>query len=313
MSLLDKQIKVHVGISLVVAGLVLISGTARAQIPQSLISEDSLKKVSDHVYVLVGFPNVGIVVGTRGTLVVDTGLGERNGATIVRVAQKLAKGPALYLTTTHYHSEHTSGEQAFPANTIIIRNASQQEEMDKKVAAHLDVFRKQSPLNTELLKEVHFRQPDIIFDRDMKVDLGGVTARMFWLGPAHTKGDELTFVQEDSVLLPGDIVQKTIFPIMPDADATIKGWLANLDQIEAMHPKVIVTDHGDPLADASEINRERQYFLALQARALELKHQGVSAEEAGKTITAEFRPKYPDRPNPNNIAGEVMRAYEQSQ
>jgi hypothetical protein len=53
---------------------------------------------------------------------------ERNGATVARVAQKLAKGPNLYLTTTHYHSEHTSGEQAFPANTIIIRAAVQEEE-----------------------------------------------------------------------------------------------------------------------------------------------------------------------------------------
>ena len=114
-------------------------------------------------------------------------------------------------------------------------------------------------------------------------------------------------------MLPGDIVQKTIFPIMPDADATIKGWLADLDQIETMHPKIIVPDHGDAIADSSEINRERQYFLALQARAQELKRKGVSAEEAGKTITAELRPKYPDRPNPNNIAGEVIRAYEQSQ
>jgi glyoxylase-like metal-dependent hydrolase (beta-lactamase superfamily II) len=313
MSLFDKNIKVRIFLSLVVAGVILTSGTVRAQVPQSLISEDTLKKISNHVYVLVGYPNVGIVVGSRGTLVIDTGLGERNGATVVRVAQKLAKGPALYLTTTHYHSEHTSGEQAFPANTIIIRNAAQQEEMEKKVAAHLDVFRKQSALNTELLKEVHFRPPDVVFDRDMKLDLGGVTARIFWLGPAHTKGDELTFVEEDSVLFPGDIVQKNIFPIMPDADATVKGWLADLDQVEAVHPKTIVSDHGDAVADASEINRERQYFLALQARAVELKHQGVSAEEAGKTITAELRPKYPDRPNSNAIAGEVLRVYEQSQ
>jgi len=311
MSLLDK--KINRVVFFFVVGAILISVTARAQMQQTLISEETLKKVSDHVYVLEGYPNVGIVVGTRGTLVVDTGLGERNGATVVRVAQKLAKGPALYLTTTHFHPEHTSGEQAFPSNTIIIRNAAQQEDMDKGITNYVEIFRKQSAQNADLLKEVHFRPPDIVFDRDMKLDLGGVTARMFYLGPAHTKGDELTFVEEDSVLLPGDIVQKDIFPIMPNADANLKGWLANLDQIEAMHPKIIVPDHGEAVADGSEINRERQYFLALQARAVELKHKGVSAEEAGKTITAELRPKYPDRPNPNNIAGEVMRMYEQSQ
>src|SRR6266576_1964655 len=113
------------------AFLVLLGTTtvAKAQLAQPLVSEDTLTHVSEHVYALAGFPNIGIVVGNHGTLVIDTGLGERNGATVVRVAQKLAKGPNLYLTNTHYHSEHTSGEQAFPANTVILRLAMQQEEI----------------------------------------------------------------------------------------------------------------------------------------------------------------------------------------
>src|SRR6202521_900743 len=118
------------------AAFLVILGTsaiAMAQLPQPLVSEDTLTRVSEHVYALVGFPNVGIVVGSRGTLVIDTGLGARNGATVVRVAQKLAKGPNLYLTNTHYHSEHTAGEQAFPPNTTIVRLALQQDEMNKRV------------------------------------------------------------------------------------------------------------------------------------------------------------------------------------
>src|SRR5260370_26995188 len=160
-----------------VAGVLLItlaiSAIAMDQLPQPLMSEDNVTKVSDHVYVLVGFPNVGIVVGSRGTLVIDTGLGERNGATVVRAAQKLAKGPNLFLTNTHYHSEHTSGEQAFPPNTTIVRLALQQEEMNKRAVAHLDVFRGMSAQNKALLQDVKFRPADILFDRAMKLDLGG--------------------------------------------------------------------------------------------------------------------------------------------
>jgi glyoxylase-like metal-dependent hydrolase (beta-lactamase superfamily II) len=263
--------------------------------------------------VLEGFPNVAYVIGSRATLVVDTGLGERNGATVMRTEQKLAKGPILYLTTTHYHSEHTTGEQAFPANTIMIRNTVQQEEMNKGVGAHMDAFRKMSTQNFDLLQNVKFRLPDVLFDREAKLDLGGVTARLFYVGPAHTRGDELIFVEEDSVLIPGDIVQKDIFPIMPNADASLKGWLANLDNVEALHPKFIVPDHGASIVDASQIGIQRAYFLALQARALELKKQGVSVDDAGKTITAELKAKNPDWPNPNNIAGEVTRVYEQLQ
>src|SRR3979490_1906938 len=240
------------------AFLVLLGTTtvAKAQLAQPLVSEDTLTHVSEHVYALAGFPNIGIVVGNHGTLVIDTGLGERNGATVVRVAQKLAKGPNLYLTNTHYHSEHTSGEQAFPANTVILRLALQQEEMNKRVAAHLDAFRNMSTQNKDLLQDVKFRTPDILFDREMKLDLGGVTARLFYLGPAHTKADMLIFVQEDSVLLPGDIVQQKIFPIMPNEDSSVRGWLAILDQLTALSPRVIVPDHGAAVTDVSEIGKE---------------------------------------------------------
>ena len=313
MSILNYWSRARFAFLLAVTGVLFTPVFSWAQLKQPLLSEDNLKRVSDHVYVLEGFPNVAYVIGSRATLVVDTGLGERNGVTVMHAEEKLAKGPILYLTTTHYHSEHTTGEQAFPANTIIIRNTVQQEEMNKGVGAHMEAFRKMSAQNLDLLQNVKFRTPDVLFDREAKLDLGGVTVRLFYVGPAHTKGDELIFVEEDSVLIPGDIVQKDIFPIMPNADASLKGWLANLDNVEALHPKFIVPDHGAPVVDASQIGTERAYFLALQARAMELKKQGVSAEDAGKTITAELKAKNPDWPNPNNIAGEVMRVYEQSQ
>jgi glyoxylase-like metal-dependent hydrolase (beta-lactamase superfamily II) len=289
------------------------TGVAKAQLAQPLVSEDTLTRVSEHVYALVGFPNIGIVVGNHGTLVIDTGLGERNGATVVRVAQKLAKGPNLYLTNTHYHSEHTSGEQAFPANTVILRLALQQEEMNKRVAAHLEAFRNMSAQNKDLLQDVKFRTADILFDREMKLDLGGVTARLFWLGAAHTKGDMLIFVEEDSVLLPGDIVEKNLFPIMPNEDSSVKGWLAILDQLETLKPRVIVPDHGAPVIDASEIGKERAYLLDLQARGSELKRQGVPVDDAGKQLAAEFRAKYPDWQGAVYIPNEVKRVYEQAQ
>jgi glyoxylase-like metal-dependent hydrolase (beta-lactamase superfamily II) len=313
MSIENKWLGVRSTLLLIFAGIILLPAIATAQIKQPLLSEENVKRVSDHVSVMEGFPNVVYVIGSRATLVVDTGLGERNGVTVMHAEQKLAKGPVLYLTTTHYHSEHTTGEQAFPANTIIIRNSVQQEEMNKGVGAHMEAFRKISAQNLDLLQDVKFRAPDVLFDREAKIDLGGVTARLFYVGPAHTKGDELIFVEEDSVLIPGDIVQKDIFPIMPNADASVKGWLAILDNIETLHPKFIVPDHGAPIVDASQIATQRAYLLALQARAVELKKQGTSAEDAGKTITAELKAKNPDWPNPNNIAGEVTRVYEQLQ
>src|SRR5690349_9527613 len=81
---------------------------------QPVLGEDSVK-ISEHVWAIMGWPNIAIIVGSRATLIVDTGLGPHNGATIARVAAKLAPGNRkLFLTTTHFHPEHAGGEGGFP-------------------------------------------------------------------------------------------------------------------------------------------------------------------------------------------------------
>jgi glyoxylase-like metal-dependent hydrolase (beta-lactamase superfamily II) len=273
-----------------------------------MLPENSVTRVSEHVYAIVGFPNIGIVVGDRATLVVDTGLGPRNGAIVVKQAEKLAKAPILYLTTTHFHPEHAMGEQAFPPRTVIIRPAVQQDEMNKHATELMDLFRSFSAQSKELLADVKMRPPDIAFDKEIKLDLGGVTARLFWWGPAHTQGDEMIFVEGDSVLIPGDIVQDKIVPNMPNADASVKNWLAILDQLEPLHPRLIVPDHG-ALGDGSLIAKERAFLLDLQARSLELKREGKSADQAATTVTAEFKTKYPDWQTMGPVANVVKRVY----
>jgi glyoxylase-like metal-dependent hydrolase (beta-lactamase superfamily II) len=269
---------------------------------------DTATRVSDHVYAILGWPNVAIVVGSRATLIVDTGLGPRNGTTIVRVANKLASNSKLFLTTTHFHPEHAGGEPGFPPNTILIRDAVQQEEMEQHGTEMLDAFSKRSAQNAQLLAGVKLRTPDILFDSEMKLDLGGVTARLMWLGAGHTKGDELVFVEPDSSLISGDIVQSKLVPSTPGTGGSVKSWLAILDKLAPLKPRYIVPDHGE-LGDGSLIEKERVFIGDLQSRALELKRQGVSADDAGKQLTVEFKTKYADWPNLNPIANFVRRVY----
>jgi len=288
-----------------------VSATAIGQ-NQPLLPENSVTRVSDHVYAIQGWPNIGIIVGDRATLVVDTGMGPRNGATVVREVQKLAKSPTLYLTTTHFHPEHASGDSAFPAGTFLIRPAVQQEEMQARGQEFLELFRGRSPQFKELLQDVKLRTPDLTFDREVKLDLGGVTARLMWLGPAHTRGDELTLVEPDLVLFPGDIVESGLVPSMPNADSSVKGWLAILDKLEPMKPRLIVPDHG-ALGDGSLVAKERAFLFDLQTRALELKRQGTSPEDAGKLLTTELKAKYPTWENMGPVPNVVRRVYAESQ
>ncbi len=282
-----------------------------AQGQNPLLPENAVTKVSDHVYAIMGFPNIGIVVGSKATLVVDTGMGPRNGATIAREVAKLSNNRGLYVTTTHFHPEHASGIQGFPAHAILIRPAVQQEEMEKRGAQFLDLFRGRSALNKELLADVQPRTPDLVFDREVRLELGGITARLLWLGAGHTKGDELIFVEPDSVLISGDIVQNKIVPGMPNEDSSPRNWLAILDQLEPLKPRAIVPDHG-ALGDGSLIGMQRAFMQDLQGRALALKGQGTSVEEAGKLLGVELKAKYADWTNLNNIPNVVRRVYAES-
>ena len=278
-----------------------------AQNNQALLPETTTR-ISDHVYAIMGFPNIAIVVGTRATLVVDTGLGPRNGATIARVVKKLAPSGLLYLTTTHFHPEHAAGEGGFPSDTILIRARVQQQEMDAHGAEMITRFSGNSAINAELLANVKMRQPDIIFDTEAKLDLGGVTARLLWLGEGHTKGDEMIFVEPDSTLITGDIVQNKRVPGIYMEGGTPTSWIAVLDKLAPLNPRHILPDHSEP-GDASLIAQERAFIVDLQTRANALKRQGISAEDAGKRLVEEFKTKYPDWPNINAVANFVPRVY----
>ncbi len=289
----------------------LLSATGLAQSHDPMLGEDTTK-ISDHVWAIMGFPNIAIVAGSRATLVVDTGLGPKNGATIARVAAKLApNNTRLFLTTTHFHPEHAAGEPGFPANTILIRDAVQQQEMEKHGQEMIDMFSGRSAENKELLAGVALRPPDVTFSQEATVDLGGVTVRLLWFGGAHTKGDELIFVEPDRTLVSGDVVQNKTMPNIFGDGGTPATWLAVLDKVEALNAAHVLPDHSAP-GDGSLVGAERNLIAGIQTRALALKQQGVSVEDAGKQISAELKTQHPDWPN-TNAAAFVKSVYAEPQ
>src|SRR6202790_2229262 len=132
--------------------------------PPPLVQANKTMKVSDHVYAIPDgrvnlVPNIGIIVGTRATLVVDAGMGPRNGQTVLRELAKVNKNTDLYFTTTHFHPEHVTGVQAFPANTRIIRPEVQQEEVDRKQPEVIHNLSQRTPELKALLHDVKSHQP----------------------------------------------------------------------------------------------------------------------------------------------------------
>ena len=285
--------------------------------PNPFVVQDSVKQVSDHVYMIpdgghFGVPNVGIIVGTRATLVFDTGMGPKSGAVDAREALKLGKNTKIYLSTTDFRPEHVSGGQAFPPDSVWIVPEAQKADIDESTLKFIDSFAKRSASLADALKDVNLRSPDVVFDREATLDLGGVTAQLLWFGPAVTHGDVVVFVPEDGVLLSGNFLTSKSYPGMGGSTASATNWLAVLDKLEVLHPRIILPNHGE-LRDASLIGSEREVLRALQAATRELKAQGKTAEEAGQILTGQFDVKFPDWRGPTAIPGIVRRFYAEDQ
>ncbi|HEY4029774.1 MAG TPA: MBL fold metallo-hydrolase [Caulobacteraceae bacterium] len=272
------------------------------------LTEANLKQVAPHAWVVMGFPNCAFIVGDKAVLVVDTGLGNANGATLTNIARKLgSKGQRLILTTTHFHPEHASGQGGFPAGTQVIRPKAQQEEMDQEGKQIMDLFASRDSMKP-FMQPAALIKADTLFDREHDLDLGGVHAKLLWYGAAHTRGDEIVYVPEDKLIVPGDVVQNRISPNVICQTCSPRQWVAVVDEVAKLKPERVVPDHGD-LGDGSLVAQERGFLAALDARAMALKGQGVAADAAGKQIQAEFEKTYAGWQGLGNVPQSVQRAY----
>jgi glyoxylase-like metal-dependent hydrolase (beta-lactamase superfamily II) len=301
------------GLAVMLLAGVAVTAQAQAPLPVPLIKEGVTVKVSDHVWVIPDglvpvVPNVGIIVGSRATLIVDTGLGIRNGETVVREVAKVSKNTEVYVATTHFHAEHTTGGVAFPATYKFIRPQAQQKDVEEFGASFFKMFESRSPEMATLMKGSDYPRAEILFERDYTLDLGGVRVQLSWLGPTHTRGDTAIFVEGENVLFAGDLAMKQLFPAFASPYGDVNVWLASLDKLDAMRPKVVVGSHGG-IGDASMIGAYRDVLKGIGARTKELKAQGVSEADIGKQLTDEFAKKYPDWIAPVRVPAAVAVYY----
>lgn len=283
-----------------------------AAVPDPVVRENATVKVADRTYVIpdgnVGLvPNVGIVVGTRATLVIDPGLGRRNGETVLREMAKVSRNSEIYIASTHYHAEHTTGYIAFPAGAKYVNSAIQESEFEAAGAQQIQTFSSRSPFIADLLKDATRRRADITFDREYTLDLGGVQVRMLVVGPTHTRGDTGFFVEGDRVLFAGDVVMNNSF-VAANQNSSVKAWLAAFDAFDAMGPRTVVPSHG-AVGDGSLIPTQRTVMQTIAARARDLKAQGRSADEAATTIQKELQSQHPAWARVNGVAGAARAAY----
>ncbi|MGW5053563.1 MBL fold metallo-hydrolase [Actinokineospora sp. NPDC004072] len=193
---------------------------------------------------------LGLVVGQRRALVVDTGRDEVHGAEWAAAIRELTDLP-LAVVITHAHFDHFLGTAAFagaevhahprcgPAMTAVDHRgewAQRYREMGK-------------PELAERVGRARIVLPTHEVDDRVDLDLGGRRVTLLHPGPAHTDHDIAVHVPDVHVVFAGDLVEQGAPPSIGD-DAHPARWPGALDVLLALRPTTVVPGHGEPVDPA---------------------------------------------------------------
>jgi glyoxylase-like metal-dependent hydrolase (beta-lactamase superfamily II) len=273
----------------------------------------STQQITENVYIIPDkrmslVPNVGIIVGNDGIMVVDTGMGPRNAEIVLKEVRKISDKPITYLAITHFHPEHGMGAQSFPDTTKIVVPQAQKQELADKGEAYIELFNGFSPEIAGLLADVKLVTPDIAFEKKLEIDLGGTTVQLLHFGTAHTRGDMFVFLPDQKILFGGDIIVDRFFPIMPDADSSALGWIETLKNLKALKPEIVVPGHGD-VSDVSLIDQLSIYLAALKLKVGNAKTTGLTLEQTYESLIPQFQTSYSHWDDAHWIKNTIERLY----
>jgi cyclase len=149
--------------------------------------------------------NGGFVVGSRGVLVVDAHINATLANKIQAAVRKVTDKPILYLVNTNAHGDHTFGNYAFPATTTIIAHRKTAEAMH-----HFEEEKKNllAPVNGDrsVYGDARLRLPDVVYDKYMKIDLGGRVVELHHFGHGNTPGDTVVYSPDAKAAWTGNMI-----------------------------------------------------------------------------------------------------------
>lgn len=294
------------GVAVLAPSQALAHSSDGAQDP--LVDMTSLHQVAPDILVALDrrvplVPNIGIISGKKAILVVDTGLGRANGERVYEAALRIANGRRIYLTTTHFHPEHSFGASAFPRASLIM-NAAQLDELREKGPAYLELFRQIGPAARTALVDTVPPETAVVYRHRHVIDLGGTTVELRE-APAHTRGDQVIFVPESRVLFTGDLAETRFFPVLIDKDSNGSRWIDVLGQLIALRPAVIVPGHGE-VTDRRLLDDVREMLIWMRAEVDRGVEKGIPPETMVSQIAAAARHRYPGWDNGQYLSYDIL-------
>lgn len=244
--------------------------------PLSADVPTTFERISARVSVAVGAvqgeraaSNSTILVGAEATMVVDTTVAPSLARAVRAEAERLGGRNVTYVLNTHGDPDHLLGNNEFPDAQVIAQRRVAELLGDPGTLA---AYQKR----LDALGDGNVRAPDQTFDKEMTIPLGGLTAVVSYVGPAHSVADSLVWVPEERVLITADIVFNGLFPLVRD---DLSNWTAALRTALALAPAVVVPGHG-PIGDAATLRWQLDLIERLKAQVKEQYDDSVPLEEA---------------------------------
>lgn len=187
----------------------LAASTLSASAQQQDLSKVQVKstKVADNLYVLEGAGgNIALAVGKEGSVMVDDQFAPLS-AKIRAEAKKLGAANLKFLVNTHWHGDHTGGNENFgKAGAIIVAH----ENVRKRMST--DQFMEM--MNRKVPASPAAALPVVTFTSDMSFHLNGGEIRVIHVDPAHTDGDSLVYFAKANAIHMGDTMMTISYPFI---------------------------------------------------------------------------------------------------
>ena len=233
-------------------------------------------EVAKSIYMLEGKGgNIGVSIGEDGILIVDDKFSHLVGK-IRASLSKLSKGKLEFILNTHWHGDHTGGNEAFGGEATIIAHNNVRKRLSSKQTVKL----------FNMVSEPHPKValPVITFDQSLSVHFNGEEIKLIHFSKGHTDGDSVIFFTESNVVHLGDHFFNGMYPFIDlDSGGNVEGFITNIEKLLTLIPKgaKIIPGHG-PLADIGDLKDFHAMLLETSAIVTRAISQNKSLEEIQK-------------------------------
>lgn len=267
----------------------LFSGAVSAHNHNDKGPQFSQSKLSENLYMLSGKGgNLAVSTGTDGTLLIDDDyldMADKTRAAIKAISDE----PVKFLINTHWHFDHTGGNEMLgDSGTIIVAHDNVRERLLN--GGFITAFNMAvEPANKKALPVVTFAQSMSFHWNNDTIDVIHPSSS------AHTDGDAVIFFKNDNVLHMGDLYFNNMYPFIDaSSGGSMKGVIDSVTMLlEKINDKTrVIPGHGS-LSNKSELREYRNMLQTVYEKVLALKTSGKTLEQVvAAKPTAAFDEKW---------------------